>query len=275
MDRLRAVEPFPIWQTQTALFFVALYVVLWIATLSIVSTVTGEINTYAPSTRNLALSGLGCGMVIIIGVVQWARRAPWANGPQGQYWMDVLRLGRPLPRNTMLAIILLSLGLAFTIDLAGIILKAKEGQIVPAVLGPLCRPDSVVPVPGLPATACQPEFVSFAITLVLALVVQPIAEGLIFFAILFPAMNRVFPGDSRITALVTAFIYMGLSLVLSASPGAWYSLIQPFCMALVIGLVRSYYQSSRAAILARIGFGLFFVLAALLSGGFVYAPIPK
>ncbi len=275
MARLRAVEPFAPWQTETALLFTLLVVVLWIATLSIVSTATGEINTSSPSTRALALSGLGSGLVTIIGVVQWARRAAWANGPKGQYWRDALRLSRTFSRNTILLIFLMCLGLAFAIDLLGILLKLKEGQIVPVVLGPLCRPDSVIPVAGLTATACQPEPVSFVIALVLALVIQPIAEGLVFFAILTPSMNRVFPGDSRIGALVVALIYMGVSLVLSASPGAWYSLIQPFFMTLIVGLVRAYYQSARAAIIARIGFGAFFVVAALLSSGFVNAPVPR
>jgi hypothetical protein len=53
-------------------------------------------------------------------------------------------------------------------------------------------------------------------------------------------------------------------IVLAAGSGVWYSLIQPFIMAMVMVLVRAYTQSTQSAIVARAMFGLFFVISVVL-----------
>lgn len=74
--------------------------------------------------------------------------------------------------------------------------------------------------------------------------------------------------------LILALLALVVSLIISASPGIWYALIQPFFMALIVSGVRAYTQSARAAVVARIAFGVFFVLIALFSGGFSRVPNP-
>jgi membrane protease YdiL (CAAX protease family) len=250
-NRLCAREQPSPWTVGLALAFVAAYAVLWVAALSVVSILTGEVNASLPSNRTLALSALLGGLVVGVGLIQWARRR------SGQQWTAVLRLREPSQRNAQLLIVLLSLGLAWAIDLAGAVLRLKGGQIVPPVLDSLR----------------QPEIFAWLVAALVALIVQPIAESLIFSGILYPALARIF-SDNRIAIIIVSLIYMLVSLVLSAAPGQWYMMLQPLLMALVVNSVRAYYQSTRAAILARLAFGLFFVLAALFSAGFAAASVP-
>jgi membrane protease YdiL (CAAX protease family) len=147
--------------------------------------------------------------------------------------------------------VLLSLGLAWAFDLAGAVLRLKGGQVVPPVLDSLREPDVF----------------AWLVAALVALIIQPVAESLIFSGILYPALARIF-SDNRVTITMVSLIYMLVSLVLSAAPGQWYMMFQPLFMALVVNSLRAYYQSTRAAILARMAFGLFFVLAALFSAGF-------
>jgi hypothetical protein len=254
MKRLTTLEPAPPWSLGTALIFVGAYVVLWIAALSFVSVNTGEINGQLPSPRTLAFSALLSGMVTTVGTISWVRRI---GRTYDRSVVELLRLLEPSRRNTLVAIGLLTLGVAFTIDLIGALLRLKGGQIVPPVLEALRVPDGT----GL------------VLAIIVAVVIQPAAEGLVFCGVLFPMMARFF-FDNRIAILVTAAVYAGASVILAAGPGAWYALIQPFLMMLMVAAVRAYYKSTRAAILARGIFGVFFVMAALFSAGFGSVPIP-
>jgi membrane protease YdiL (CAAX protease family) len=245
LNRLRAREQASPWTVGLALALVVAYVVMWIAALSVVSILTGEVNASLPSNRTLALSALLSGLVVIVGVVQWARRRY-----AGQ-WTAVLRLREPSQRNVLLLVVLLSLGLAWAFDLAGAVLRLKGGQVVPPVLDSLREPDVF----------------AWLVAALVALIIQPVAESLIFSGILYPALARIF-SDNRVTITMVSLIYMLVSLVLSAAPGQWYMMFQPLFMALVVNSLRAYYHSTRAAILARMAFGLFFVLAALFSAGF-------
>ncbi len=245
LNRLRAREQASPWTVGLALALVAAYIAIWIAALSVVSILSGEVNGSVPSNRTLAFSALLSGVVVITGVVQWARRR------NGQEWTAVLRLRQPAQVNALLVIILLSLGLAWAFDLAGAVLHLKEGQIVPPVFDALREPDVL----------------AWLVAAFTALLVQPFAESLIFSGILYPALARIF-SDNRIAIIMVSLVYTLVSLVISAAPGQWYMLFQPLFMALVVNSLRAYYQSTRAAILARAAFGLFFILAAVFSAGF-------
>lgn len=151
--------------------------------------------------------------------------------------------------------LLLCLGIAWTIDLAGRLLNLTAGQIVPPTLEVLRGGEPL----------------GFLLGVLLAVVFQPVAEGLLFGGVLYPSVARV-GSDNRIGIVGGALVYMLVALLTSSSQGQWYALIQPFFMMLVVLSARAYAQSTRTAIVARAAFGVFFVLAALFSAGFPDLP---
>lgn len=241
MQRLQAREAPPQWPLMTALFFVVAYAVLLIAGQTFAVTISGgSFDTLTPLV--LALGALLGGLAAIAGIIQWARRRAQAT------WIDSLHLRQPVqPSVTLVA--LFGLGAAWAIDLIGVLLRLKGDQVLPPVLDALRAPFGI----------------SWVIALILALFVQPIAEGLVFAGILYPALARDLK-NNLVATVFTAVAYTLVSLaVLSSGGGTWYGLIQPFLMALAMSLVRAYAQSAQSAIVARVFFGLFFVLAALVS----------
>jgi hypothetical protein len=237
-------EPPPSWRAGRAMAFVAGYFALWLACLSVVSISTGEINRLVPSSRNLILSGLAANGILILGLRGFMRNA---YGPR---WQTLMQLATGFRQNTYLAILLFALGLAWALDLLGVILRLHGGQVILPLLAALPRAD----------------LLGWGLAILWLLVLQPIAETLIFSGLLYPVVaNRV--DDNRLAIALTAFVFMLVSVLLSPAQNTWHSLIQPFFMGAVVLCFRAYYQSTRAAIVARSAFGLFFVLAALLAGG--------
>ncbi|MCC6973740.1 MAG: hypothetical protein IT322_07005 [Anaerolineae bacterium] len=245
MGHLQSSEPPPFWTLLHALIAVGAYIVLWIAAISVTSVISGEINQAALSVRTLTLSGLISAAVITIGVIRFSR----ARHPQG--WMEALRLDQPAGRNTLLGIVLFSLGFAWSIDLLGAVLRLKGGQIVPPALEGL-REGTVL---------------AWLLAAVYGVILLPLAEGLVFGGLLYPALSHRLK-DNRAAILVGAIIYMVVNLLLAPTQGQWYAVIQPLLMGVVMLSFRAYYQSARAAILTRAAFGVFFVLAAAFSYGF-------
>jgi hypothetical protein len=252
MARLRAAEAPPAWRLTNGVVFVLAYVLFSIVWLLSVSVLADEAQSGAPSARTLMLSALLTAIVITLGIGQWARRK------FGERWLSVLRLLAPSRPAALLAILLFGLGIAWTIDLGGRLLNLTAGQIVPPTLEVLR----------------QGEPLAFVLGVLLAVVFQPVADGLLFGGLVYPSVARV-SGDNRIGIVAVALLYMLVSLLTSSSQGQWYALIQPFCMMLVVLGVRAYTQSVRAAIVARAAFGVFFVLAALFSAGFANLPLPN
>lgn len=244
MQRLRAPEAAPGWTLATGAIFVGAYVLFWIVILSSVSILTDEMRAL-PTPQTLALSGAISAVVLVLGVAQWAR----VRGGAG--WVASLRLTEPRQAIALLALLIFGLGMAWAIDLLGVLLQQKQGLVVPATLAGLMQGSAML----------------WLLTAFVALVAQPLAEGLIFYGVLYPALAFA-TRDNRIAIIGTALVFLVASIVLAGAPNQWYVAIQPFLMALVIGSVRAYTKSTRAAIVTRVGFGLFFVLAALFSGGF-------
>jgi membrane protease YdiL (CAAX protease family) len=147
-------------------------------------------------------------------------------------------------------VVLIGLGSAWAVDLIGILLRLKTDQIVPPILNTLRQPISV----------------TWVVVAIFAILVQPIAEGLVFGGVLFPALARDLRNNlfaSLIAALVYALVNAAILTGGTADP--WYGLLQPFLMMLVVVLVRVYAQSTQSAIVTRAFFGVFFVLAAVIS----------
>lgn len=245
MARLRAAEAPSPWQLTNGLIFVVAYILFSMVWLLSVSVLADEAQRGAPSARTLTLSALLTAIVITIGIGQWARRRFSAN------WLKVLRLLSPSRPAALLAVFMFCLGIAWAIDLVGRLLRLTEGQIVPPTLEVLR----------------QGEPLGFILGVLLAVIFQPVAEGLLFSGVLYPSVARL-SGDNRIAIVSVSLLYMLVALLTSGSQGQWYALIQPFFMMLVVLCARAYTQSTRAAIVARAAFGVFFVLAALFSAGF-------
>jgi membrane protease YdiL (CAAX protease family) len=241
MRRLQAQETPPPWSLLTGLAFVAAYMVLLIAGQTVAITLSGS-RFDAPSPGALSVGALLGSLVEAGGIIQWARRRLPAP------WIERLRL-RPGLGPPLFAIVLIGLGAAWAIDLVGVLLKLKGDEVVPPVLAALSGPIGV----------------SWILAAILAVVGQPLAEGLVFNGVLYPALAHALR-NNLLASVVIAVIYAAVSAAfLSTGAGTWYAVIQPFLMALVVSLIRAYTQSTQSAIVARALFGLFFVLAALIS----------
>lgn len=153
-----------------------------------------------------------------------------------------LRLG---PANIRLFIVLLfALGMAVVIDLIDLGVTGAF-RPVPELL-------------GLVSTDIGP--VGWVTAVAFMLVAQPAAEELVFRGALFPVLRSAFGG--WIGLLLNALLYGLFHLIAYTSePGhLWHALGTPFLAGLVIGGVRADTRSTRAAIVAHIGFNIFALL---------------
>jgi membrane protease YdiL (CAAX protease family) len=122
-----------------------------------------------------------------------------------------------------------------------------------------------LPVPEL-LTLRQREALDWLLAIAFMLVAQPAAEELVFRGVAFPSLRAAlgaWPG-----LIVTAALYAGFHMLayppdyLNSAPivPIWYGLALPFLSGLIIGAVRAYTGSTRAAIAAHAAFGLFALL---------------
>jgi membrane protease YdiL (CAAX protease family) len=241
MQRIAAREPSVSWSLVLAIFFVIALIILWIAGQSIAITLSGEnFTAYTASTAVIgaALGSLAAALVVFL----WARRQT------GIGWVALLRFQQPiwLP---IFVVILIGLGAAWAIDLIGILLKIKGDQVLPPILDALRNPIGI----------------TWVIAAVFAIVIQPLAEGFIFYGVLYPALARDVKNNWIACFAVAVFYAAVNAAIFNAGAIGWFLLVQPLLMAFVIALVRAYSQSALSAIIARVMFGLFFVLAALIS----------
>jgi hypothetical protein len=240
LKRIQQREIAPNWSVATALFFAAGYVVMWIAGFTIVSVASGEID--GRLTPGTLAFGACIGMLAAsLSVVQWARRRG------GVQWQSVIRLN-PVPTANLIFVFLFSLGLAWAVSLIGILLQFTTTQVIPPTYNALREPISA----------------GWFAALILALILQPLADGLIFGGLVYPVVARTLPNNILAIA-ATAIIYTSVSLFIAAEQNVWFAIIEPFLMGLSFISVRAFTQSTRAAIVARVAFGVFFLAAALIS----------
>jgi len=236
--RIQTREAEPFWSLTTAFIFTVAYIIVYIAAQAIAITLTGG-NLAAPNLSYLPL-GVGiAGLINAAVILRWvAQRATSAQ--------TLLRLAQTaLPT---VIILLISLASAYLIDLIGVLTRLKSSQIVPPTFEVLRDPNT--------------SFVAWAVAVIVVIIVQPLGEGLTFHGLFYPALATRY--RSWVAILGTAALFTLVNLILAGQGGVWYAALQPFLMMVVVGMVRAYTQSTRAAILARAMFGLFFVLSALL-----------
>jgi membrane protease YdiL (CAAX protease family) len=236
VERLTAQEAAPNWSLMFALIYVVMFIVGWIAGQAIVSTLSNSNSTPSVLVTGAALGSL----TVTLSLLLWTGRQPER--------FDRLRLRQPiwLP---IFFVILLGIGAAWAIDLIGVLLHLKGEQIVPTVLEVLRLPIGV----------------TWVLAAIFAIVLQPVAEGLVFYGLLYPALSGTLKNNIAASVAVAVVYTIVNAAIFSTGAGIWYTFIQPFLMTLIIALVRAYSQSTLSAVVARAAFGLFFVLAALIS----------
>lgn len=108
----------------------------------------------------------------------------------------------------------------------------------------------------------EPGLAGWLVAVVFMLLVQPVSEELVFRGVFFPAARQALGGwggwlaSGLLYGLFHAFIY-------TATDNLWHILIAPVVAGLVLSAIRAYTQSTRAAIVAHMGFGLFALLRLL------------
>jgi membrane protease YdiL (CAAX protease family) len=101
-------------------------------------------------------------------------------------------------------------------------------------------------------------------------IAQPIAEELIFRGILLPSVRSLigpWPGYILSALIYALFHLIAYGSSISDFNGLWYGQVLPFIGGLIFGAVRLSTGSTRAAILAHVGFGLFAVVKLLTLAG--------
>lgn len=157
-----------------------------------------------------------------------------------------LRIG-PTPTRLFI-VLLLSLGLAMVFDLLAL---GATGLFLPAM-----------ELSGLHDAGLT--VVGWLLALVFMLVVQPVAEELVFRGVVMPSLRTV--TGPWIGLIVTAAFYMLFHFMVYSSPisDPWYALAAPLLAGLYFGMVRAATGSTRAAIVAHMGFGLFALVKLLV-----------
>lgn len=154
--------------------------------------------------------------------------------------------GLPLP-----FLLLLGLGVAIALDVIGIVLIG----IIPLT------PELLY------ARAASPAW--WILAVIFMVLIQPVAEELVFRGVVQPWLRaRMGPWPGLV---LTAALYAALHLIVYSPPLEvdvvpllWKGLVVPLLAGLFLGGVRVYAGSTRAAIVAHVGMGVFAVLGALV-----------
>ncbi len=241
MQRIAQPEPTPPWNVVYATgAAVGAFAAIIIGTT--VGSLLGEQTPF-----RIVLSWI-IGMVLIALYLTLARNRTEADG-------RALALTQPIPRWQL--IILLSFGVGAVLDLLSLFVTGT-----PSVIG------EFVPLFNSAAgPALGDNLPTWLMTGLLLVVFQPVAEGLVFRGVAYPALRATL---GPVEGFVMTAVWHGIfHLVAYSTPGEgnfatwWYTLLLPVLCGLYIGAVRAYTGSTRASIFAQMGLGLFFIARAL------------
>lgn len=229
--QINRVEPPPPWGLLTALFLFVAAFGLMFAGVNIGAVMVSDNVTVALTFGWL----IGCMFVIaMIGVFQRSTEDRAA-----------LRLApTPAPLITLFGV---GFGVAVTLDLIGIPVQGR-----------------VLPPPELATYSAVTGGITWIMGAILMIIVQPLADEMLFRGILYPALRAI---QSVWAAIILSSVFYGLFhqfIYASRDIEPWTALVEPLFMGLTCGIVRAATQSTRAAIVTHIGFGVFAVLKTLL-----------
>ncbi|MCY3572608.1 MAG: hypothetical protein OXG92_05270 [Chloroflexi bacterium] len=239
-QKLARLEAPPPWSLPTALLaLLALFVCLTIVGPALAATVLGS----TEPTPELLMLSWTLGMALCSAFVLASRRSNPAS------WQALkLRRGKQPLALALLYGVAIGLSLDLTIGLL-----AGHFLPVPAIIG---LPDSA------PAT--------ILLGAVLVVLAQPIAESLVFQALLLATLRARLGAWAGIFFTSALMIGLHLLVFFPALPEAyqllWHGVVFPAVLAFAFCLLRVLADSSLAVILGRMGAGMIFLLTALTLG---------
>ncbi|MEP6988335.1 MAG: CPBP family intramembrane glutamic endopeptidase [Chloroflexota bacterium] len=248
MKRIAAAELPPPWSAWGAIgAMLASFLAIIIG--SAISIIIGD-SQYTP------LLGWSLGGVLIIAFVWFTRRAPrywsslWNNASDSQPSSN--------PTQNIFWYLLIGVGLAILLDLIG---RGIIGQIIPDP--ELFTLYGYVQLYGQPVLG-----ISWVLVILFMVVLQPLAEGLVFQGMLLPSLRAtVSPWAGFILAVAAYtmfhFVTYQSSSITNTTVLIWIGVLQPLISGLIFAAVRVYTGSTRAAILTHMAFGLFAVIKLL------------
>lgn len=178
--------------------------------------------------------------LVTIVYVQATRRAPEEQA--------ALRLSG---WNTRLLIsLLLGVGLAIVVDVI-VLAATREFLPAPQLIGVYLNRTSTSPV-------------IWALLVLFLLILQPVADELVFRGVFFPIARQVMGAWGGL--IVTSLVYAVVHYLTYTDPNGniWYGLVSPLLMGFLLGAIRANTGSTSAAIAAHIGFNLFALLKLLV-----------
>ncbi|MCL4248166.1 MAG: CPBP family intramembrane metalloprotease [Anaerolineae bacterium] len=243
IKRLAAAEDAPPWSLTSALLTIVIaFVFIVIGTLVGAAWLADPADPLAISARSQLVGWLvGC-LLIAIYILQTRRR------PDQRAVLRLGSEGTPLP-----FVMFITLGAAIALDLLGLVLTQV---FAPAPELAAFQPATASPLDWLLAFVFMVGF-------------QPVAEELVFRGVAWPSLRSVAGG--WLGWLLSAVVYGAFHYLAYAPAYAeggltplWYGLLAPVLAGLIIGSVRAYTGSTRAAIFAHVAFGLFAVIKLLV-----------
>jgi membrane protease YdiL (CAAX protease family) len=234
IQRISTLEPAPPWS-----LFAAVNTVF----VSLVAVIAGSLLalTLLDGQAFDTLVAWLIGLTLTIAYVWASRREPEDRA--------ALRLSET--RSRLLIVLLFSLGMAIAIDA---LVMVASGQFLPAA--------ELISFYGT-----SPGILSWILAWILMLIVQPIAEELVFRGVFYPTARHLMGAWGGF--IMCVLVYAIFHYVAYSSPftPVWYALVAPLLSGLVITGVRANSGSTRAAIIAHMGFGLFALLKLFVLPG--------
>ncbi|MCY4465937.1 MAG: CPBP family intramembrane metalloprotease [Chloroflexi bacterium] len=239
-QKLAIVEEPPPWGLPSAtLALLALFLCLTVVGPALASIVLGSAN---PSPALLMLSWT-LGMILCSAFVLVSRRSSPAS------W-KALRLRRG--KQPLALAMLFGVAIGLTLDL---LIGLLGGRFLP-----------MPTIFGLPEAGAE----MIILGALLAVLVQPIAETLVFQALLLPALRSRLGAWAGVIITSALMTLLHLLVFVAALPDAyqllWHGIVLPAALAFAFCLLRVLADSSLAVILGRMGAGMIFLLTALTLG---------
>jgi membrane protease YdiL (CAAX protease family) len=245
LKRMTRLEPAPPWGGGTVILMIVSAFLLLIAGSFFAL-------SWLPATPESKLFGWGLGGVAIIALVTLRIR----QKPEQREALRLRPSGTPLP-----FVLFIAVGFALAFDVLSL-----------AITG-----GAFLPAPELIGAEAQSSLVTYALAILVLVVLQPISEELVFRGYAFPWLRVSFGawGGLLLASALSAFFhflmfppdYRSAYPDIGQFPMLWFGLALPFLDALVISATRAITGSTRAAIVAHAGFGLFAVLKLLALAG--------
>lgn len=255
LRRIGTLDPVPPWGITTAIgFLIAAFALMVIST-----TITGLVFA---QTALATVGGWSLGMVLIALLVTVARnRTPEDGAALG---IGIVG-GAAIPSRLVLTVIL-GIAVAITLDLIGLLVTGGIASPVAELL---------IFFGGTPGTVITTPFsvdpAAWIVVILLLAIFQPIGEELVFRGVIYPALRQGLGAwmGFLMTALFSAVFHLlaYTTQPQSTLPFFWYTFLLPLLDALFLGAVRANTGSTRSAIAAHVGLGLFAVMRALLLAG--------